>query len=47
VEGKKHVFFFNDVLVMIRDWLVVVGESFVGWKWSFTLREFKIGIVTL
>jgi hypothetical protein len=37
----------NDVLVMISNWLVVFAESVVRWKWSFTLREFQIGIVML
>ncbi len=38
---------FNDVLVMISDWLVVFDESAVRWKWSFMFREFQIGIVML
>ena len=41
------VSFFDDVLVMISDWLVVFAESVVRWEWSFTFGEFQIGIVML
>ena len=46
-EGMAFVSFFDDVLVVISDWLVVFVESLVRWEWSFTFREFQIGIVML
>jgi hypothetical protein len=46
-KGRQvFVLFFNDVLVMISDGLVVIADSAVRWKWRFTFRESQIGIVT-
>jgi hypothetical protein len=46
-KRKAFVLLFNNVLVMISDWLVVFAESEVRWEWSFTFREFPHGVVTL